>query len=129
MGQGLRLALVGLAAGLAGAFALTRLMASLLFGVQPNDPATLVAVAATITARRGARVLHPGAARDPRRSGGRTARRIEAGFRPALRTSLVAPPTSGLPTPARSVKASDVVSIQSAADRLNVPNARCKNGT
>ncbi len=49
MGQGLRLALFGLAAGLAGAFALTRLMATLLFDVEPNDPATLVAVAATIT--------------------------------------------------------------------------------
>ena len=49
MGQGLRLALFGLAAGLAGAFALTRLMATLLFDVEPNDPATLVAVAAAIT--------------------------------------------------------------------------------
>ena len=50
MGQGLRLALVGLAAGLAGAFALTRLMTTLLFDVEPNDPATLIAVAAAITA-------------------------------------------------------------------------------
>ena len=33
MGQGLRLRSVGLAAGLAGAFALTRLMATLLFDV------------------------------------------------------------------------------------------------
>jgi ABC-type antimicrobial peptide transport system permease subunit len=49
MGQGLRLALFGLAAGMAGAFALTRLMATLLFDVEPNDPATLVAVAAAIT--------------------------------------------------------------------------------
>ena len=49
MGQGLRLALFGLAAGLAGAFALTRLMATLLFDVEPNDPATLVVVAAAIT--------------------------------------------------------------------------------
>jgi ABC-type antimicrobial peptide transport system permease subunit len=49
MGQGLRLALFGLAGGMAGAFALTRLMTTLLFDVQPNDPATLVAVAAAIT--------------------------------------------------------------------------------
>jgi putative ABC transport system permease protein len=49
MGQGLRLALFGLAAGMAGAFALTRLMATLLFNVEPNDPATLVAVAAAIS--------------------------------------------------------------------------------
>jgi putative ABC transport system permease protein len=49
MGQGLRLALVGLAAGLAGAYALTRLMSTLLFDVSPNDPTTLVTVAAAIT--------------------------------------------------------------------------------
>ncbi len=44
VGQGARLAVVGLAAGIIGAFALTRLMTSLLFGVTPTDPATLVAV-------------------------------------------------------------------------------------
>jgi predicted permease len=49
MGQGLRLALIGLVAGMAGAFALTRLMSTLLFNVTPNDPATLVAVATVIT--------------------------------------------------------------------------------
>jgi putative ABC transport system permease protein len=49
MKQGLLLTGVGLAAGLAGAFAMNRLIASLLFGVQPTDPVTLVAVIATIT--------------------------------------------------------------------------------
>jgi predicted permease len=49
MKQGLLLTTVGIVAGLAGAFALNRLIASLLFGVQPTDPATLVAVVATIT--------------------------------------------------------------------------------
>jgi putative ABC transport system permease protein len=49
MRQGLVLTTVGLVAGLAGAFALNRLIASLLFGVQPTDPTTLVAVVATIT--------------------------------------------------------------------------------
>ena len=49
MGQGLRLALIGLAAGLAGAYALTRLMSTLLFNVTPNDPTTLVTVAVAIT--------------------------------------------------------------------------------
>ncbi len=47
--HGLLLTMVGLVAGLAGAFALNRLIASLLFGVQPTDPTTLVAVVATIT--------------------------------------------------------------------------------
>jgi len=49
MRQGLVITAVGLVAGLAGALALNRLIASLLFGVQPTDPTTLVAVVATIT--------------------------------------------------------------------------------
>jgi len=49
MKQGLTLTTIGIVTGLAGAFALNRLIASLLFGVQPTDPATLVAVIATIT--------------------------------------------------------------------------------
>ena len=50
MGQGLKLATVGVVAGLAGALVLSRLMETLLFGVRPNDPATLAGVAALITA-------------------------------------------------------------------------------
>ncbi len=49
MGYGLRLTCIGLAAGLAGAVALSRLMETLLFDVRPTDPATLVSVAAVIT--------------------------------------------------------------------------------
>lgn len=43
--HGLTLALVGIVAGLIGAYALTRLMASLLYQVRPNDPTTFAAVA------------------------------------------------------------------------------------
>jgi predicted permease len=49
MKQGLTLTTVGIVAGLAGAFALNRLIGSLLFGVQPTDTTTIVAVVATIT--------------------------------------------------------------------------------
>lgn len=42
--DGMTLTLIGIAVGLAGSFALTRLMKSLLFEVTPNDAATLVAV-------------------------------------------------------------------------------------
>jgi putative ABC transport system permease protein len=48
MKLGLQLTLVGIVIGLAGAFALNRLVASLLFGVQPTDPITLGAVIITI---------------------------------------------------------------------------------
>jgi predicted permease len=46
--QGLRLAVLGIVAGLAGAWALTRLMSSLLFGVTPTDAVTLVSVVLTL---------------------------------------------------------------------------------
>jgi putative ABC transport system permease protein len=49
MSQGLLLTIAGIVIGLAGAFALNRLIASLLFGVQPTDAATIAAVVATIT--------------------------------------------------------------------------------
>ncbi|MEK6281443.1 MAG: ABC transporter permease [Acidobacteriota bacterium] len=45
MREGLKLVLAGLVIGLAGAFALTRLLASLLFGVSPTDGWTFATVA------------------------------------------------------------------------------------
>jgi len=45
VGQGLSLAAVGAAIGLGSALALGRLLASLLYGVRPADPVTLIAVA------------------------------------------------------------------------------------
>ena len=66
MRDGAKIALFGIASGIAGALALTRLMASLLFEVKPTDPATFAGVtillafvalaACYIPARRAMRV-------------------------------------------------------------------------
>ena len=48
--QGARLAAFGIALGLAAAFALTRFMASMLYGVEPSDFPTFAAMAATLGA-------------------------------------------------------------------------------
>jgi putative ABC transport system permease protein len=45
LGRGLRLTLIGIILGVAGAFGLTRLMSNLLFGVSATDPLTFVGVA------------------------------------------------------------------------------------
>jgi putative ABC transport system permease protein len=49
VGQGMALALAGIGIGLAAAFALTRLMAGLLFGVGATDPLTFAATALILT--------------------------------------------------------------------------------
>ncbi|HUI40415.1 MAG TPA: ABC transporter permease [Terriglobia bacterium] len=50
VGQGLKLTLLGVGLGVAGALALTRFLASLLYGVRPTDPATFAAVCLLIVA-------------------------------------------------------------------------------
>jgi len=64
--EGLQLTLAGLLIGLVGAFALTHLLSTMLYGVRPTDPATFVFVSIVLTsaaslatyipARRAARV-------------------------------------------------------------------------
>ena len=49
LGQGVRLILFGLALGLAVSFALTRVLAVMLFGVTPTDPLTFVGVSLLLT--------------------------------------------------------------------------------
>jgi len=66
LGHGARLVAAGLAVGLAAAFGLSRLVRGLLFGVEPTDPTTFVAVsvllalvalgACVLPARRAARM-------------------------------------------------------------------------
>jgi putative ABC transport system permease protein len=50
VGQGIKLVLIGVAIGIAGAFALTRFLSSLLYGVKPTDPLTFIAVSLILTA-------------------------------------------------------------------------------
>jgi ABC-type antimicrobial peptide transport system permease subunit len=50
LGEGAKLALVGVSAGLAAAFGLTRLMANQLFGVTAHDPLTYAGVAVLLMA-------------------------------------------------------------------------------
>src|SRR4029077_18068749 len=50
LGQGMGLALAGVAIGLLGAFAFTHAVKSLLFGVTPTDPLTFLCVAAVLAA-------------------------------------------------------------------------------
>jgi putative ABC transport system permease protein len=48
LGEGVRMALVGVAIGLLAALGLTRLMANMLFGVSTHDPLSFAAVAAIL---------------------------------------------------------------------------------
>jgi putative ABC transport system permease protein len=57
--QGMTLALWGMALGLAGAFGLTRLIRSQLYGVEPSDPATYLMVAVVLATVALAATLAP----------------------------------------------------------------------
>jgi putative ABC transport system permease protein len=48
--QGMLLALIGVGIGLVGAFGFTRLMTTMLFGIEPTDPTTFAAIAVLLTA-------------------------------------------------------------------------------
>ena len=50
LGQGVRLAAAGVAAGLLGAVVVTRAISTLLYAVSPRDPGTLAALSAALTA-------------------------------------------------------------------------------
>jgi putative ABC transport system permease protein len=49
LGEGVVLMLLGVVGGIAAAFGLTRLMASLLYDVRPTDPVTFVIVGLTLS--------------------------------------------------------------------------------
>jgi putative ABC transport system permease protein len=49
MGQGFVLAVIGVAAGVVAAFALTRLMSQLLYNVSATDPTTFIGIALLLT--------------------------------------------------------------------------------
>jgi putative ABC transport system permease protein len=49
LGEGARMALLGVVVGIGGAFAMTRLMANQLFGITAQDPLTFVAVGTLLT--------------------------------------------------------------------------------
>jgi len=60
VGHGMLAAATGIAAGLAGGFALSRLLATLLFGIQPRDPLTFFGVAVLLFTVAFAACLIPG---------------------------------------------------------------------
>jgi hypothetical protein len=66
--QGLLLTVVGVVLGLAAAFALTRLLSGLLFGVGTVDVTTFATISLLLSSVSPARVLSAGATRDADRS-------------------------------------------------------------
>jgi putative ABC transport system permease protein len=50
IGQGMKLVMLGIAIGLVGAFAATRMMRAMLFGVSATDPLTFTVIALLLSA-------------------------------------------------------------------------------
>jgi len=59
MRQGMTLAVIGVVIGLFGAFALTRLLASQLYGITATDPMTFIAVTTILSSVAGVASLVP----------------------------------------------------------------------
>lgn len=59
VGHGMRLALLGAAIGIAGAFAVTRLMSTMIYGIGAHDPATFAGVVALLVASAAMACLLP----------------------------------------------------------------------
>jgi ABC-type antimicrobial peptide transport system permease subunit len=59
LGYGMRLALIGIALGILGALALTRVMTSLLYEIKPGDPLTFLAVSIVLVFVAMAACLEP----------------------------------------------------------------------
>ena len=75
--QGLALAFIGIALGIAGAVALTRLLSTLLYGTSPTDILTFLAVSLLFLAVGAAACLCSGPAGDRHRSNDRAAGAVE----------------------------------------------------
>jgi putative ABC transport system permease protein len=61
IGQGVRMALIGIVVGVPAALMLTRVMTNLLYGIEPTDPATFAAVATLLVVTSLAASLIPSA--------------------------------------------------------------------
>ena len=95
IGDGLRLAGLGVAIGLGGAIALTRLVSSLLFDTSATDPLVYASLSVLLLAMAAIGVLCSREARHARRSDDRAPERI------ALRSQSPKPqvPRAQAPTP------------------------------
>jgi ABC-type antimicrobial peptide transport system permease subunit len=78
VGDGMKLAGIGTGIGVAGAFVLTKLMSSMLFGIAGTDALDICSGVNRLTRCRITRVLHPRPARNEGRSAGCVTKRMTA---------------------------------------------------